>query len=243
MNVALACIAKNETLYIEEWIQYHLYLGFDKVFVYQNDWRLQLDSPLVEKIEFDGGGRQTEAYNNFLSTYYNDYEWVAFFDVDEFLVLKQHDSVKSFLNRYNEFDGVAINWYLFGDNNQPSPTNNYSVLSRFTKRSKKIDKHIKCIVKTNIDSKYNIHSPVRGNIVDCNKNMVIGDFNERGDDSIAQINHYFTKTRDEWKLKKERGRASAKNAMRLDGDFDLHNKNEVEDLTALNFFVKKSNIF
>jgi hypothetical protein len=60
---------------------------------------------------------------------------------------------------------------------------------------------------------------------------------------VCYINHYFTKTHDEWKLKRERGRAPIKNTKRLDGDFNVHNKNEVEDLTALNFFIKKSNIF
>jgi hypothetical protein len=243
MKVALTCIAKNEDKYIEEWIQYHLYLGFDRVFVYENDWTLNLDSPFVEKIQFNGGGRQSQAYNHFLSNYKNKYDWVAFFDVDEFLVLKMHDNIKQFLFHYREFDGVGINWYLFGDNNQPMPTDNYSVLDRFTKRSKKIDKHIKCIVKTNIDSKYNIHSPINSVIVDCKKNPIAGAFNTQGDDTIAQINHYFTKTKEEWKLKRERGRAPLINVMRSDDDFGIHNKNEVEDLTALNFFIKKSNIF
>ena len=54
MNVALVCIAKNEDNYIEEWVNYHLKLGFDKIFIYQNDWRTSLENERVEKIEFDG---------------------------------------------------------------------------------------------------------------------------------------------------------------------------------------------
>lgn len=34
MKTALVCIAKNEDNYIDEWIEYHLMLGFDRIFVY-----------------------------------------------------------------------------------------------------------------------------------------------------------------------------------------------------------------
>ncbi len=39
MKTALVCIAKNEDYYIDEWIKYHLKLGFSDIHVYQNDWR------------------------------------------------------------------------------------------------------------------------------------------------------------------------------------------------------------
>lgn len=34
MKSAIVCIAKNEDHYIDEWIKYHLKLGFAKIFVY-----------------------------------------------------------------------------------------------------------------------------------------------------------------------------------------------------------------
>lgn len=247
MNVALVCIAKNEEKYIEEWIQYHLYLGFDHIFIYENDWRSRINSPLITTIEFDGVGMQENAYNNFLEYYNNDYDWVAFFDVDEFLVLKKHRDVKSFLKEYLDYNGVAINWHLFGDNNLKEPTNDYSVLKRFTKRKKGIDKHVKCIVKTNLNAKYAVHNFSKLPVVDTKKNNIVGPFNKHGSDEIAQINHYFTKTFKEWQNKKNRGRAPSKKNdepfFRTDKDFYAHNFNEVEDLHALNFFLKKSTIF
>lgn len=58
MKKAIICIAKNEDLYIDEWIQYHLKIGFDRVFVYQNNWRYIGDKNVyadkVEWIDFDG---------------------------------------------------------------------------------------------------------------------------------------------------------------------------------------------
>jgi hypothetical protein len=247
MNVALVCIAKNEDNYIEEWMQYHLYLGFDHIFIYENDWRCNINSPLITKIQFDGIGNQEKAYNHFLKSYNNEYDWVAFFDVDEFLVLKKHEDIKVFLKEYNDYNGVAINWYLFGDNNLCEINGNYSMLQRFTKRRKSMDYHVKCIVKTNTNDSYSIHNFTKASVVDTNKNLVFGPFNKNTSDDIAQINHYFTKTLKEWEQKKLRGRAPYKkeNEMwfRNDNDFHQHNFNEVEDLQALNFFLKKSNIF
>lgn len=247
MKVALTCIAKDEDYYITEWLDYHLYLGFDKIFVYENDWKLNIDSPFIEKISFDGPGRQEEAYNNFISNYGDEFDWVAFMDVDEFLVLKVHNNIKEFLSDYRDFNGVAINWYLFGDNNHSTLNGNYSVLKRFTKRAKKIDSHVKCIVKPKSISKYRIHCPDDESVVDTDKRVVLGPFNDNGNDHIAQINHYFTKTKIEWDKKLLRGRApldkNGNKVTRNESDFIHHNINEVEDLYALNFFIKKSNIF
>lgn len=39
MTNAVVCIAKNEDLYIDEWLLYHFKLGFGRAWVYQNDWR------------------------------------------------------------------------------------------------------------------------------------------------------------------------------------------------------------
>ncbi len=243
MNVALACIAKNEDYYINEWLEYNLYLGFDKIFVYNNDWQFHIDSPFVETISVEGRGKQEVVYNNFLNEYKNEYDWVAFFDVDEFLVLKKHDNIKDFLKDYNGFNCIGINWHLFGDNNQPKPTNEYSVLKRFTRRGLKVDKHIKCIVRPSVITNYKIHAPDRDSIIDTDKNVFYGPYNENGKDDIAQLNHYFTKTIWEWQIKKNRGRVCEKKIERSDSDFYNHNLNEVEDLHALNFFTKKSTIF
>ena len=53
MDLALVCIAKNEDPYIEEWVNYNLKLGFDKVFIYENNWRCKLNNDnIVKNITF-----------------------------------------------------------------------------------------------------------------------------------------------------------------------------------------------
>lgn len=222
MKVALVCIAKNEDHYIDEWVDYHLALGFDKIFVYENDWECTNDK--VVKIPWDGEAMQKPAYSHFIKNN-KDFDWVAFFDVDEFLVLKKHPNVKDFIKDYAKWPSIAINWVLFGDNGL-SFNGDYSI-KRFTKHQKGVNPHVKVIV--NIKQDVWMESPHHTNryAVDTNFNIVVGPFNPDGDSEIAQINHYFCKTREEFKLKIERGMANfGYGAKRGIEEFDNHNFND-----------------
>ena len=89
MKNALVCIAKNEDLYIEEWIRYHLKLGFAKIFVYQNNWRYSGDKQQyngsVEWIDFDGDYMQLKAYNDFIDNRREGFDFASFNEVyDEY---------------------------------------------------------------------------------------------------------------------------------------------------------------
>ena len=237
MKIALVCIAKNEDDYIQEWIDYNKKLGFDDIFIYQNNWRCQIEESNVVKIVFDGEIMQTNAYNHFIVNNLGKYDWVAFFDVDEFLVLKKHKNIKEFINDYNEFPGIGVNWVLFGDNNLNGIIDNYSVIKRFTKRQIDVNPHIKTIVKLSNNLTMNVHCPINTPLCNTNKELFIGPFNNSKLDDIAQINHYFCKTKEEFIKKVNRGRADNGEIRNL-SDFDGHNHNETEDLTAYNFFYE-----
>lgn len=235
MKVALVCIAKLEDNYIDEWIDYHLKLGFDDIFIYENNWRYNKDREHVIKIPFDGEVKQIISYNTFIQSYAGAYDWAAFMDVDEFLVLKKHKNVHEFIIDYQEYDGIGVNWVLFGDNNLLAPADNYSVLNRFTKRQKGVNEHIKSIIKLNKKVIMRVHNPTNINLIDTNKHNFRGPFNSKGDDTIAQINHYFTKTKSEFIEKRNRGRADC-NFLRSLNEFDYHNFNDIDDFIALEFY-------
>jgi hypothetical protein len=223
MKVALVCIAKNEDHYIDEWVDYHLALGFDQIFVYENDWQCQNEK--VVKITWPGEAVQKQAYNHFIQNH-KEFDWVAFLDVDEFLVLKSHSNVKAFIKDYENHHSIAINWVLFGDSGL-NFTGDYSVFNRFTKHQKGVNSHVKVIV--NLHHDISMVSPHYTNryAVDTNFNTVIGAYNPIGDNKIAQINHYFCKTREEFEQKRLRGMANyGFGRIRDKSDFDQHNFNE-----------------
>lgn len=235
MKCALVCIAKNEDRYIKEWALYHLKLGFDKIYIYCDHWSCPPISDKrvrISNIEIEGAPPQIPVYNYALDCYRDAYDWIAFFDVDEFLVLKKHDTIQEFLEGRSET--VGINWKLFGDNGL-TDSGEDGVLLRFTKCQSTTNQHVKCIIKCSPDVEMvDPHSPNTtwlGSDGDTHQ----GPFCPNGNIEEAQLNHYFCKTREEWKLKQARGGADGY-YRRPDSDFDKHNFNEVEDFSAKNFF-------
>lgn len=241
MRVALVCVAKNEDHYIQEWIDYNKKLGFDDIFIYTNDWDYSNPDPNIHILPINGGNKQVYSYCYFIKTHHNEFDWAAFFDVDEFLVLKKHNNIKEFLSDYQECNGVAINWALFGDNGHKTvKNNNYSVLERFTKRQSSINNHIKTILnlkKTGVVD-MNVHKP-SVNICNTEYKNITTSFNDEGSLDIAQINHYFGKSYEEFVKKVERGRADSLDK-RTVSEFLGHNTNEVDDFLALDFFKKEN---
>lgn len=233
MNVALVCVAKNEDNYIQEWIDYNKKLGFDDIIIYQNDWRTSIDEPNVIKVEFDGINQQINSYNHFIKNNYGLYDWVAFFDVDEFLVLKKHKNIKEFISEYSEYNAIGINWFLFGNNGLDKVNGEYSVLKRFTKRQSQVNQHIKCIINYRKDFIMTVHNPLFP-WVDTNKVVRSGPFNPDGPTDVAQLNHYFCKTQEEFVKKCNRGRADTFTKRNF-SEFTGHNFNDIEDLNAYKF--------
>ena len=236
MKVALVCIAKNEDNYIQEWIDYNLKLGFDHIFIYKNNWNYELSHEKVTIIDFPGEVKQLSSYNTFIDNYHDKYDWAAFFDVDEFLVLKKHNNIKEFISEYSEYNSIAINWVLFGDNNLSEITNNnYSLINRFTKRQVGVNIHVKTITKLYKHIRYQTPHAPNVEWVSPDKKIGHGNFNYEGNDNIAQINHYFCKTKEEFKMKISKGRSDTTMSRKII-EFEGHNFNDIEDKTAINFF-------
>ena len=224
--IALVCIAKNEDRYIDEWIDYHLSLGFDEIFVYMNNWRINHYNPHVHLREWDGTAIQVEAYNDFIQRDGARYDWAAFFDVDEFLVLKKHPSIGAFLAEY-PYHAICINWVLYGDNGLLH-YDTRPVRERFTRRQTGVNHHVKTILRPKQVKMVNPHSCDRG-AFSPDGLFIAGPFSPDGSDATAQLNHYFCKTHDEFLQKVRRGRPDISGASRTEEDFNFHNRNDRED--------------
>ena len=238
--IALVCIAKNEDRYIDEWIDYHKKLGFDEIFVYQNDWKAKNRHPWAHYLSIDGFCQQVTSYNNFLNDNRHKFEWAAFLDVDEYIVLKKHQNINDFLNDYRDLPAIGLNWCLFGDNGLTGKVSDYSTIKRFTKRRAHVDRHIKSILnlRLSMDAIMDIHNPNCA-IGDTNKKLFKGSYNPDGPTDVAQINHYYCRTKIEFIAKSQRGVACLTENhpcfYRSIDCFDRHNFNEVEDMTAYHF--------
>jgi len=222
IKAAIVCIAKNEDLYIEEWVNYHLSIGFSHIYVYDNndtktETLLKLaENPNITVIDVLGRNNlikknyQPGCYKEAYFKYGNLYDWIAFFDIDEFLVLHNY-TLNEFLTKFKDTDVIHINWRYFGDNDLVF-YDNRPVMKRFknpapenVKYAKTFpeNNHVKSIIKTKLPFTYfGCHTFYYGNTTKClhangkpsNPKLDVHPY----DFTNAQINHYGTKTIDEY---------------------------------------------
>ncbi|UTL89486.1 glycosyltransferase family 2 protein [Pseudomonas fluorescens] len=179
----IVATARNEGVYIIEWIAYHLRLGIDKIFLYTNnnqDGSLGLlralhEHGFIELIESDvgpGGNAQVKAYTHSIlaSADVNRFEWCAFIDVDEYI---SYDSSKfSSFNDYLEWVGgtgadvVALSWILVANTTTSNDWTTTPVTQRLQRVSPFQSNLIKCLVRPESALTSGPHYPISNNSYD-----------------------------------------------------------------------------
>jgi hypothetical protein len=222
-GVTLGAIAKNEGRYLPEWIAYHLAIGFDRIVVYSNDTE-DNQNELLEAISkrdprvywlrwpsIPGISAQNSAYNDLLGRCVTP--WVAFLDIDEFVVPLEDAGIHEWLATVPEdVSTVHINWRGFGSNWVSSP--DYELVTRTfdmaapTRWSN--HRHFKSFGRVPFVEDVNVH-----NIIAKSGRRTLSDFGEfetisNGySDRIVyhriQINHYQCKTYSEFQARMRRG--------------------------------------
>lgn len=243
--IVLFCIAKLEHLYIEEFCNHHLSIGFDAIYIYDNEdvpTYHRINLPKVHVIHFPGKVMQRAAIDHFTATIMPTVTHVIHMDCDEFIVLKKHETIQQFVQEYIKGDcaGIGINWRFFGDSHKTFT--NEPLRKRFTWCQRNGDRHIKTLFQTASFITYNtVHDViVKGHIKSTNGTIIKGPWNDDIDLSVIQINHYKTKTLEEFIYIRQRGRAdiaSQETREKILESFHAHNFNEVEDLTLFNKMV------
>jgi hypothetical protein len=258
MNPVIVCIAKLEHDYIEEFLKYHLKLGFKHVYLYDNEdvptYATILDAYKEELtvIHLPGNdypkGVQYVALDHFIKEYLftTDITHVAHIDIDEFIALKKHENIQNFISEYivDDCGGIGMNWRIFGSSGKTEKTAE-PVTQRFTMCEKNADHHIKTLFKKDYFLNYGTcHNVFLSNgFIKCtNNNVIKGPFNYDFDISVIQVNHYKCKTLPEFRYIRKRQRAGVNNALQtledVDANFKWCDRNEVEDLTAHDFYKK-----
>lgn len=257
LNSATVClITRNEGKYLLEWMAYYLSLGFNRILIYDNEstdntkdivCTAGKNDQRISYFYWTNRNRlnpQIEAYNDSLRRV--ETEWITFLDADEFLVLKDHESVQEYLGEFDTTAGaVCINWLIFGSSGHDRYTDDL-VIRRFnmcTNPKFSENEHVKSIVRTNAAKNMHVHAPelyygfYKG---EDGNNIRLEDYGRNLNISHrkAQINHYVIKSKEEFLWKKNRGCAtlpanSAKKYFKFDADYwDRYDRNEFRDTSA-----------
>ena len=214
MKIALYALMSYEAAYVDEWLEYYKKLGVDEFYVSQlKPWIYSgayVGFSFLHLETHEKGQWQDKLFNKFIDLHQSEYDWILFFDIDEFLVLKNGDNdLKTFLSRYEDYKGVAFNWRMFGSMEMK---NEGGVLDRFICCDKSLSKVIKTALNMhNIqeDDRFNNgpHSifkwPKKSNVVnvvghECNEFNFL-DWDECL--NTAYLAHHMFKSRKEYEQK------------------------------------------
>jgi hypothetical protein len=233
-NLSICGYCKDETDYLEEWVNFHRYVGVEHFYIYDNlsiiPVKETLDkyikAGLVTVIDFPGRSRHMECYNYHLNSYKNDSKWTAFIDFDEFIVPKQVNSIQEVLKDYEEYGGLCINWVMFGTSGfktkQPGLITETFTLS-------KPNLHTKTIVQSEfaISTIGNPHGfRFKNGYFSVSENFIRIDnvFSEPSINKI-QLNHYVAKSEEEYKNK-------YKKVISCTSDGSIHTSRLEDDLNS-----------
>ena len=175
--------------------------------------------------------------------------WTALIDDDEFIVPKSAESVPEILQGFASEGGLAVGWATFGSNGHVTRPSGL-VVESFTRRGEHLHKLYKTIVRSDrLERIRVIHYPVFRepyrlvsehhqvvSLVPERFPSVAQTHNPTGDN--IQINHYKSKSREEWARRVARGAvAGGKWRDGLD-DFNSLDLNEVEDLSIRRYIPR-----
>lgn len=232
MKIALCLIIKDENDYLDEWINYHLSIGIDYFFIYDNNSKIpiKIDEKIGKVIVWNHNdiGTQMVAYLNCCKNNKN-FDYIGFLDTDEFYVSKTMNIKKDFeqlKNEFGDFDGIGLYWRMYG---KPNP-----YLEKRINVSEYINYHYNNHIKSffNPNKVTGLPNPhfafLNGKYIDENGNKIIGAIGNHTSKNIW-IKHTWTRSISEYKEKLQRG--SGDKVIR---NYTMNNFYEYNDKCTLN---------
>lgn len=121
-EVALCGLFKNEGRFLKEWIDYHLVVGVEHFYMYNNnsdDNYLEIlgeyiESGIVDLIDWPQEFPQMPAYLDCYKKRRMETRWLGYIDIDEFVCPKYELTIQEWLGNFIEFPSVLIYWKSFG---------------------------------------------------------------------------------------------------------------------------------
>ena len=270
-DLAVVAIFKNEARYLKEWLDYHLLAGVDHFFLYNNDSSddfREVLAPYVKKnlvtlTDWPGKLMMYPAYYDAIEKFRFTCRFMAFIDLDEFIFPKNKpgggisEVVDKILSRYSNAAGLGINWQCFGSNGHEKADYSRGVLERFTRRAPsdwesdvgKAGNFFKKVIDNPRLIRYRIN-PHFSYYFD--ENYVVNSNGEPmhpwyGSEPILidkiVINHYYTKSREEFEKKKMPKGSCCMNYDYVMENFYKFDRNEIFDDGILKYRAAREKNF
>ena len=229
IKVCVCTPGKKENRYIRQFVEHYKNYGVDKIFLYDNNElngeRFEevindyIENGLVEIVDFRGYKRAVlimmiDCYKK----NYHNYDWLIFFEIDEFIYLKDYKSIKDYLGnqRFDKCQRIQLNWLFHTDNNLLY-YDSRPLKERFPEKERKArgvkngtSNGIKSILKGHIPriNFYCVHT-INHNLKNCDgfgkPAKIIDIVSETSDFEYYYIDHYNFKSTEEFIDKVNKG--------------------------------------
>jgi hypothetical protein len=125
--IAICCVFQHEAPWLKEWLEFHLMIGVEHFYLYNNlsnDDYLSILQPyiasgIVELFEYPEVGfnakNQSRTYNHALALAKEDgVKWLAIIDADEFITPNSPTALRKILKKHERYPGIYLRWQIFG---------------------------------------------------------------------------------------------------------------------------------
>ena len=264
MENVICAIAKNENKYINDWCYHHINIGFDNIYIYDNNDNSTdyigdyIDDDIKDKVHIlninDKKLQQQNSYNTFYDLFNHNFKWCAYIDIDEFIILGKWDNISQFVNDkiFKDAELIRLKWHIFGDDDLIERPFKKPIYKEITNRliGHFYENHGKSIVKGNLNGiifnsvhypHINFQVPSQQFLSDGSKTPNFTIKITSKNEEPAYINHYITKTISEFiEQKLYRGDAALNRQLDLNY-FWLINKKTKEKQDYINIKINKIN--
>lgn len=223
-RISLCLIFKNEAPFLKEWLDYHLAVGVDHFYLYNNNsddnyfdvLKPYVDVGLVNLVEWPDLCSQFKAYKHCYDTYRTESNWISFLDADEFICPRYDVDINMWLKKFGKYPAVTIPFLMFGTSGNIKHDYSKTVIEQYTQCWDHFYHVGKCIINTRYNiANFNVwhlhhHTYMKypfiflpltlpainqfGKI--CLVGKKWGNSMLKVENSTIQINHYYTKALD-----------------------------------------------
>jgi hypothetical protein len=218
--LAACAIYRDEATYFQEWLEFHRLVGVEHFFLYDNgstDDSLEvlapyMDAGIVTRQTWPRYPGQYEAYEHCAAVHAQDARWIAFIDLDEFLFSPSGTPVAEMMRDYEDHVAVAVNWAVYGSGGHEHRPDGL-VIENYLWRVRdggEPNRHVKAIADPSQVARcrnphYFFYKDGR-RAVDPHFRPVPFARTEGSSLDRLRINHYFTRSDDEFLHKLRKGR-------------------------------------
>ena len=268
-KLSIMAIFKNEEEYLEEWLNHHINQGISHFYLYSNDPNMNKYQYLnkytdyitliewVNKVNNGPNTIQRQAYEDCVKNYNEETEYLMMLDIDEFIIsviprTKVIDIINTNIDNKNT-KAIKVQRYNFGSNgNKHKP---YGTVMDNYKKHEKICSSYKTIANlsyVDLSKKfYGVHDfpfldrdgIIYNDYLSYRYNgYPSGCFEDKRNEIPLVINHYFTKSYDEYLQRCEMWKDGGVNTIGYRKDckklFKENDKNEISGYDYLNIVYK-----